>query len=83
MNSQAEGTKNPNAWFFYLGGTMETKSKTRKVIKLGDALVIVLPKEFTDKADIKKGDTVGITYNSVLVMVTPHLPKEKENEENR
>ena len=56
---------------------METKTKTRKVIKSGEALILCLPKEFTDKAGIKKGDTVGVTYDSILIMVIPRLPKEK------
>lgn len=55
---------------------METKSKTRKIIKSGNGLIITLPKEFTDKAELKKGDVVGVTYDSVLVIVTPRQPKE-------
>jgi len=51
---------------------METKTKRRKVIKFGqDAMVITLPKDFTNKAGIKVGDIVGITYDSILVIVTP------------
>jgi len=50
---------------------METKSKTRKIIKSGNGLIITVPKEFTDKTGLKKGDVVGLTYDSILVIVTP------------
>ena len=52
------------------------EAKTRKVIQSGNALIITLPKEFTDEAELKKGDVVGVTYDSVLVIVTPREPKE-------
>ena len=60
---------------------METKSKTRKIIKSGDALIITLPKEFVVKSGLKKGDTVGITYDSFLVIINPKLPDEKEEKD--
>lgn len=57
----------------------ETKTKTRRVIKSGESLIISLPVEFCRKAGIKKGDTVGLTYDSVLIIVTPkELPREKK-----
>jgi len=59
---------------------MQTKTRRRKVIKFGqDAMVVTLPKEFTDKAGIRVGDVVGVTYDSVLVIVTPEKkPKEEK-----
>jgi len=57
---------------------MKTTTKRRKVIRFGrDCMVITLPKEFTDKSGIKPGDVVGVTYDSVLVIVTPEKPKEE------
>lgn len=57
---------------------METKTKKRKVIRFGQgAMVITLPKEFTDKAQIRVGDVVGVVYDSILVIVTPQKLKEK------
>ena len=56
----------------------ETKTKTRRVIKAGQGLVITLPVDFCRKANIKKGDVVGLTYDSILVVITPQLPKEKD-----
>lgn len=61
---------------------METKTKRRKVIQFGqNSLVITLPKEFVDKSGIKKGDRVAVTYDSLLVIVNPNLPKEESGEE--
>lgn len=53
----------------------------RKVIKSGDALIITLPKEFTNKAGLKKGDVVAVTYDGLLVIVSPNPPEEKQLEE--
>ena len=53
---------------------METKTKTRRIIKSGTALIITLPADFCRKAGLKKGDTVGLTYDSVLVIVIPKEP---------
>ena len=59
---------------------METKTRRRKVIRFGrDSMGVTLPKEFTDKSGIKVGDVVGVTYNSVLVIVAPEKkPKEEK-----
>lgn len=54
---------------------METKTKLRKIIKSGDSLVVTLPKEFTDKARLAKGDVVSVTYDGLLVIVNPNEPK--------
>lgn len=59
---------------------METKTKLRKVIKSGNALIITLPKDFTDKARLAKGDVVAVTYDGLLVIVNPNEPKETKNE---
>lgn len=58
---------------------METKSKTRRVIKSGKALIVTLPQEFVDNSGLKKGDTVGMTYDSFLVIINPR----KKSEEKR
>ena len=56
----------------------ETKSKTRKVIKAGQGLVITLPVDFCRKAGISKGDKLGVVYDSFLVVISPNPPKEKQ-----
>jgi antitoxin component of MazEF toxin-antitoxin module len=55
---------------------MDTKTKKRKVVKSGQALIITLPADFVRSSGLKKGDTVGVTYDSILVIVKPELPKE-------
>ena len=57
---------------------METKSKVRKVIRSGRGLIISLPQEFVNNSGLKKGDTVGVTYDSFLVIVKPTDRKEEE-----
>jgi len=58
---------------------VETKTKRRKLIKFGrEQLIITLPQEFVHKAGLKKGDVVGVTYDSILVIVTPNLLKEEQ-----
>jgi antitoxin component of MazEF toxin-antitoxin module len=59
---------------------MDTKTKKRKVVKSGQALIITLPADFVRSSGLKKGDTVGVTYDSILVIVKPELPKEKSEE---
>lgn len=63
--------------------TIKTITKRRKVIRLGQALVITLPKEFCVRAGLTGGEIVGVTYDSVLVIVNPNLPKEKEQQEEQ
>ena len=57
---------------------METKTKTRRVIKSGEASIISLSAEFVRKAGLKKGDVVGLTYNSILVVMTPKEATDRE-----
>lgn len=59
---------------------MDTKSKTRKVIQSGNALIISLPADFCRKAGIRRGDVLGLTYNTIVIIGVPRLPpKEKED----
>ncbi|GAH57287.1 unnamed protein product [marine sediment metagenome] len=59
---------------------MQTTTRRRKVIRFGrDSMGVTLPKEFTDKAQIRVGDVVGVTYDSVLVIVTPEKKPKEEN----
>ncbi len=53
----------------------ETKTKTMRVIKAGQGYVITLPIDFIRKAGIKKGDVLGLTYDSFLVVINPRPPK--------
>ena len=46
----------------------ETKTKTMRVIKAGQGLVITLPTDFCRKAHIKKGDVLGLTCDSVVII---------------
>lgn len=55
---------------------METKCKTRKVIKVGGSLGMTLPKEFVVKNKLETGDKLGVTFDSILVIVVPHKLKE-------
>ena len=55
----------------------ETKSKTYKAVKAGQGLVITLPADFCRKAGIRKGDVLGLTYDSFLAVINPRPPKEK------
>lgn len=57
---------------------MKTKSKTKKVIQSGPSLIIILPREFVKSSGIKKGDIVGITYNSILAIVNPKKMEEEQ-----
>ena len=54
----------------------ETKTKTRKLINIGGSYGVTIPKQFIDKTGLKFGDKVGLTYNSILVIVVPMEPKE-------
>lgn len=69
---------------FLLGENMEknvikTKTRKGKLVRLGqEALVVVLPKEFVTKAGLRKGDTIGITYDSLLVIINPNPPVEEK-----
>jgi len=56
---------------------MQAKTKSRKLIKLGEALVMTIPKDFWQKAGLKPGDRVGVVYDSVIIIATPQKPKEE------
>ena len=55
---------------------METDSKARKLIAVGGSIGITVPKEFLKKNNLKAGDKVGVTYDSILVLVIPEKPEE-------
>jgi len=50
---------------------MVTKTKTGRIMQLSNSLLITLPIDFVRKSGLKKGDVVGLTYDSILVIVTP------------
>lgn len=60
----------------------DTKTKTRKLINIGGSYGVTIPKKFIDKAGLKFGDRVGLTYNSILVIVVPMGPKEGNHDNN-
>ena len=64
----------------------ETKTKNIRAVKSGAGLVITLPVAFCRKAGIKKGDVLGLTYDSVVIIAVPRLPqkpKEKNGLDNK
>jgi bifunctional DNA-binding transcriptional regulator/antitoxin component of YhaV-PrlF toxin-antitoxin module len=44
-------------------------AETRRVVQLGDSLCITLPKSFTDKHGIKKGDDLAVVSDSILKVI--------------
>jgi antitoxin component of MazEF toxin-antitoxin module len=54
-----------------------TKSKPGKLLKVGNSILLTLPPEFIKKNKLKPGDKVGITYDSILVIVHPGMQKEE------
>ena len=61
---------------------MNTKAKDRKILEIGGSYLITLPREFILKNKLKKGDSVGLTYNEVLLICVPRLPERKEKEDD-
>lgn len=62
---------------------MKAKAKLRKVIRAGNSLVVTLPREFIKMSGVKKGDTVGVVYSNLFVVVNPNYIEEKQNGRNR
>jgi len=56
------------------------KTKTRKIINVGGSYGITIPKSFIEKNHLRFGDTVGIVFDSIMLIVNPNLPGEKNNE---
>jgi uncharacterized protein Veg len=56
----------------------QVKAKTRRVIKSGQGLIITLPADFCRKAGIKKGDVLGLTYDSVVIIAIPKEPRREK-----
>jgi antitoxin component of MazEF toxin-antitoxin module len=54
---------------------MGTTTKTRRLIKSANSLIITLPADYIRKAGLKKGDVVGVAYDSLMVIVNPNPPK--------
>jgi antitoxin component of MazEF toxin-antitoxin module len=66
---------------------VDTKAKTRSVIKSGGSLIIQLPTDFCRKAGIKKGDKIGLVYDSILIIAIPrqcseHKERDQECKRN-
>lgn len=49
------------------------KTKTKKVIQSGNSLIVILPQDYVRETGLKKGDTVVITYDGVLIVLNPNL----------
>jgi len=63
---------------------MGTKTKTRRLIKSANSLVITLPVDYIRKAGLKKGDVVAVAYDSLLCVINPNPPiDEPKGEENK
>lgn len=56
----------------------ETGSKARKLIPIGGSIGITVPKEFLEKNNLKPGDSIGVVYNSILMICVPKLPEEEQ-----
>lgn len=56
----------------------DTKTKNIRAVKSGAGLVITLPVEFCRKAGIKKGDVLGLVYDSIVIIGVPRLPPPRE-----
>jgi len=56
-----------------------TESRPRKLIRLGDSTALTLPPEFIRKNNLKPGDTVGVTYDSIILVAVPRLPQEVDD----
>ena len=54
---------------------MQARAKTSSLIKLGESLAIILPREFIRKAGLEKGDKVAVAYDSIFAIVNPNEPK--------
>jgi len=55
------------------------KTRTRKIINIGGSYGITIPRQFIEKNNLRFGDTVGIVFDSLLLIVNPEPPpKEPE-----
>ena len=57
---------------------MEAKTKTRRIIKSGNGLIITLPVEYIRKTGLRKGDVVAVAYDTLLVVVNPNPPIDEQ-----
>ena len=53
----------------------QTQCKARKLLDIGGSYAITIPKPFIRKNGLRHGDMVGLTYDSILVLVVPQVPK--------
>ena len=51
----------------------EFRVKTKKIIQSGRSLIVILPKDYVERTGLRKGDTVSITYNGILIILNPKL----------
>lgn len=61
----------------------EIKGKDRKLIAIGGSIGITVPKLFLEKNKLRRGDSVGITYDDVLMICVPRLPQEEKLSEDK
>ena len=59
---------------------MTIKAKTRKIIKLGDSLVVSLPSDFVKKSELRKGNIVSATYDDGVLLILNPKGAEKHEE---
>ena len=55
------------------------KTKTKKVIQSGNSLIVILPQDYVRETGLRRGDTVSITYDGVLIILNPNLRRVYEN----
>jgi hypothetical protein len=65
--------------FYFIRRNMSgTKAKPAKLLRVGASMLITLPPEFIRKNKLKPGDRVGLTYNSILVVINPREPRDEK-----
>jgi antitoxin component of MazEF toxin-antitoxin module len=57
-----------------------TKSKARRVLRVGGSYLLSLPPEFVVKNNIKPGDKLGVVYDTQVIIASPNPPKEQNEE---
>ena len=50
----------------------------RRLMPMGNSLVITLPKVWLNFWQLKKGEKLEIIYDGVLIIIPPNHPKKKE-----
>lgn len=56
---------------------MKSEAKPRRLVRMGNSIGITLPPEFIQRNGLKAGDTIGLSFNSIIVIVVPRLPEDR------